>query len=230
MSKIERRFFTAEDQAHFRAETNESGDRYIVGYAAVFGRKSKLVFGDRGLFYEIIERKAFDEVLQDPLLDVTLNFQHSDNYLIARSTAGTLEMTTDDYGLLIRAKLPNVSYANDLYELVSRGDLKAMSFAFWANEEDYRWGEYDGDFPIGYLEKVRDLLDVAVVVRPAYEDTRVGARSELATRSYEAYQKAQVTDPEKGDEVSQEVKEKEQKAREYEYKLKMIKIKNNIQK
>ena len=186
---IEKRIYSAQDLQLRAATDEETGKRYLEGYAALFGVKSRLLANwERGLFYEIIERGAFDEVLRDPNLDVTFNINHNDDYLIARTMAGTLELSVDDTGLKFRAEIPEgVSYAEDAYKLVETGNLNQNSFAFVSSESDYSWGEYEDDIPIGRLNNIRKLLDTSVVTRGAYEETSIEARSELALRSYEMY-------------------------------------------
>jgi len=97
---------------------------------------------------------------------------------MARTTSGTLKLNADEKGLKFRALLPNnVSYVNDTFELVSRGDLNANSFAFFVMPEGQRW-EKDGDGnPVRFITKIQRLSDVSVVTNAAYPDTELAARA-----------------------------------------------------
>ena len=117
------------EQVSFRA-FEDNGERYLEGYASVFNQRSKIIFENNRLFYEVINRNAFDDVLQSSDLNVILTFNHDRGRVMARTKSGALELSTDDYGLKYKAKVPNTTLGNDVYELVSRGDLFENSFAF----------------------------------------------------------------------------------------------------
>lgn len=186
---IQRRYFVNTDETQLRSlKEDESGKRFIVGYAAKFNIRSKLVFGPRGIFYEEILPGAFDEALRSTNLDTTFNFQHDDNFIIARTLAGTLKLSVDEIGLRYVAEIPDgVSYAEDLYRLVETGNIRDNSFAFFASEDDYEWGEYaDDEIPVGKLRNIRKLYDCAAVVRGAFDGTEIETR-DLIHRSYDLF-------------------------------------------
>jgi HK97 family phage prohead protease len=159
----------------FRA-VEEDGKKFLEGYGSVFNQRSKLIYEHGKFFFEIIDPKAFDEVLRDESLDVYLTLNHSRDKVIARTISGTLTLTTDEKGLLFRAEMPNVSYANDTYELVSRGDLFENSFAFVVNRNDEEWTKDKDGNNIRFIKKVSKLIDVSVVTNGAYANTTVSAR------------------------------------------------------
>ena len=173
--KIEKRSFFPTEETSFRA-IEEEGKRYLEGYASVFQQKSKLIFEHGKFFYEVIDPRAFNEVLNDPKLDVYLTFNHSRDKVIARTTSGTLQLSTDQKGLKFRAELPNVSYALDAYELVKRGDLFENSFAFVVKSGDEEWTKDSEGNNIRVVKKVSRLIDVSVVTSGAYENTTISAR------------------------------------------------------
>lgn len=175
--KREIRNFEPNDNYSFRA-FEEDGKRYIEGYAAVFNHRSKLIAEFNRLFYEYIEPNAFDEVLRDESLDVILNFNHNRDRVMARTKSNTLKLATDEKGLYFRAEVPNVSYANDVYELISRGDLFENSFAFMVRKTGERWDKDAEGNDTRYITNVARLLDVSVVVNGAYSETDVYAREE----------------------------------------------------
>ena len=87
-------------------------------------------------YYEQIEKGAFDDVMND---DVRAYYNHDENYLLGRVSSGTLRIGTDKRGLYYEVDLPNTTYANDLVELMKRGDINQSSFAFLIGQD--RWEE-----------------------------------------------------------------------------------------
>jgi len=222
--KFERRFNTDE---HFRA-IEDNGKRYLEGYAAKYNVRSKLIFENGKLFTEELQRGAFDNVLTDNELDVIFTFNHSKDKVMARTTSGTLKLNSDETGLKFRAELPNnVTYANDTYELVSRGDLNANSFAFFITKEGQLWTR-DGDGnPVRTITQIKRLSDVSVVTNAAYPETEIAARAleEVETEEVETEVKDEVE--EKSEEEEKKVATPEIKdEKEYlEMKIKISKLK-----
>ena len=75
--------------------------------------------------------------------------------------------------------------ANDALELMKRGDITGMSFAFeddWEDSENGVSYEKTNDIEDGkevwlrHVKKITGLYDVAIVTHPAYEQTTVGLR------------------------------------------------------
>lgn len=74
-------------------ELRMDGDKpTVVGYGAVFNSMSN----DLGGFREYISPKAFEGRLDD---DVRFLFNHDPNYVLARTTNGTLRLSVDEKGL-----------------------------------------------------------------------------------------------------------------------------------
>lgn len=177
MSKIMRarpgKFEVRED----RDGEGEVTDRSFIGHAAVFEQPT-LIGSKRWGFVEQIARGAFDDVLND---DVRFLVNH-DGLPLARTSAGTLELTQDGGGLVALTKeshLRRTSLGNDVAELLSSGDLSQMSFAFTIAEET--WSTYSSDDELDGMElrtinKMQRLYDVSVVTYPAYEGTDAGLR------------------------------------------------------
>ena len=153
--------------AEFRAEYD---GEIVRGYAAVFDSYSE----DLGGFIEIIKPGAFDDVLND---DVRAFYNHSDSFLLGRVSSGTLRVWADATGLGYEVKMPNTTYANDLIELMRRGDVNQSSFAFLVGRD--RWEKRNGK-NVRIIEKVSRLIDVSPVVLPAYP----AATSGLAQREH----------------------------------------------
>jgi hypothetical protein len=149
-----------------RADVN---GQTIAGYAAVFNSPSE----DLGGFIEYIAPGAFDSVMND---DVRGFYNHDYNYLLGRASSGTLRLSTDERGLRYEIDLPNTTYANDLIELMRRGDVNQSSFAFMIESDSW---SVKGKQNIRTITKISRLIDVAPVVIPAYP----AATSQLVTRA-----------------------------------------------
>jgi HK97 family phage prohead protease len=147
---------------------NENLDNLIIeGYFALYEDETELWEGS----YEILSRGAFDKSLNN---DIRALWNHNTQYVLGRNKSGSLEIKTDDKGLFGIIKLPKTQYAEDLYELVKRGDVDQCSFGFNIIDEEleelanggYRWR----------INEI-DLHEISVVTFPAYENTTVQARS-----------------------------------------------------
>ena len=159
-------------------ETRDDAENEIIfrGHATVFGRKSE----DLGGFREIINPGAFRRVL-DSSPDVRALFNHDPSYVLGRTKNGTLDLREDPKGLHSYFTAPDVSYARDLRTLVKRGDVDQMSFAFsMGTGSRDRWEETEDGEILRTVIEVSGLHDVSIVTYPAYPQTNVGARDELA--------------------------------------------------
>ena len=175
-------------------ELRQEGDEnVVVGYGSVFNTLSN----ELGGFREIIAEGAFDGRLED---DVRFLINH-EGLPLARTTNGTLKLTTDERGLKYEAKVANTSLGRDLIELMRNGTINQSSFAFVV--EDDSWEVRDG-VNVRTINKVSRLYDVSAVTYPAYEEASV------ALRSMEEWKK---TEDEK---VFKENLEKEKEEREKE--------------
>ncbi len=196
------------EEREFRMETAEYEGNTIRGYAAVYGSDSEWMGG----FYEQIERGAFDDVLDN---DVRAYFNHDENLILGRVSSGTLRISTDKKGLYYEVDLPNTTYANDLMELMKRGDINQSSFAFLIDRD--RWEERNGT-TYRIIEKVSRLLDVSPVAQPAYPD----ATSELKQRDLASESEAEAKTDTSSEDASVEVKAEENDSDIYVYKLKTL--------
>ncbi len=134
--------------------------RTLTGHASVFGQVATVPEGLEG-----IELGAFDRVLADPATDARALWNHDPSLLLGRQGAGTLTLDVDDDGLSFEVPLPNTSYAEDLRELVRRGDLDGASFGFVPGES--RLERTDAG-TVRWHTAVAQLVDVSPVTFPAY--------------------------------------------------------------
>lgn len=172
MSEQEKRIIKTE----FELRTDDDGKSF-EGYAAVFNQPSV----DMG-FIEDIAPGAFDRTLAAKP-DVIANIQHEGGLAtIGRTKNGTLELSTDDYGLKVRIRPPDTQAGRDALTLVRQGYVDQMSFAF--SVRDYKW-ERDKDEQLfrTLLDVELDGGDVAIVTGPAYPQTTVEVRAEAAALS-----------------------------------------------
>jgi HK97 family phage prohead protease len=149
-------------------ETRGDGaeSRALSGYAAVFGQRTSIM----GLFDERIAPGAFSvAVARD---DVRALFNHDANYVLGRTSAGTLRLSEDAYGLRYDIDVPDTSAGRDVLTLVSRGDVQGSSFAFEVEAEEW---DHTAQPPLRTITRVK-LYDVGPVTFPAYEQTSVSAR------------------------------------------------------
>jgi len=195
-TKIQERVYEVKD-LQFRA-VEEGDEKVLEGYAALYDVRSKLLYNS---FYEVIEAGAFDDVLQSDDLDVVLNFNHDNSLVMGRTTNDTLKLSSDETGLFFRAVLPDTTYANDVYELVKRGDIFQNSFAFLPAKDGYRQeGIEDSDYDLITITKVETLRDVSAVTFPAYAETEVSARDdeeEIAAPEVETEERDDEEEPKK---------------------------------
>ena len=173
----------------------EGESNKVVGYASVFNTLSN----DLGNFREIIAPGAFDGRLDD---DVRLMVNH-EGLPLARTTNGTMRLSTDDTGLKYEAEIANTSTGRDILELLKDGTVNQSSFAFTV--EDDSWEVSEG-INVRTINKVSRLSDTSIVTYPAYNQAGVGLRS------LEAWKK------EEDEKVMKENLEKEKEEREKEEK------------
>jgi len=150
----------------------EDGSVVVEGYAALYDVPADIA----GMFREVIKPGAFRSALARKD-DVTLNINHNDNFLLARTSSGTLQLSEDAKGLKVRSELDALD--PDVIRLVrkmKRGDLSEMSFAFSIPEGGQDWTRASDGLDV---REIRDVMlhDVSVVATPAYTGTSIALRS-----------------------------------------------------
>ena len=137
-------------------------------------------------YHEVIEPEALDGA---DMSDVVFRYNHNDNlFVMARTRGGSLELSKDADGLLVRAKLFDIQQARDLYTLIKEGAVDKMSFAFTIREESF-----DKETRTWHVRKIDKVFDVAAVDQPAYDTTSISARKvlDLERERMEALERAQ---------------------------------------
>ena len=153
-----------------RFETrDDGGEKRIEGYFAVFDGEYQLWDGAT----ESVDRNAFDGELEG---DVRCLIDHDTRLVLGRTTAGTLQLRTDDHGLWGSVLInQDDTDAMNLYARVQRGDVSQCSFGFDILDEEF---EDRGSGSVHWTIKKVKLYEVSCVTFPAYESTGIAARKD----------------------------------------------------
>lgn len=158
-------------------EGDEQDPKYEVdGYACTFSEPYELYSFSGYTVREQIDPHAFDEC---DMSDVIMQFDHQGR-VYARNSNGTLELSTDNHGLHMRADLGGTETGRQLYDEIKGGYITKMSFGFTVDEdkrevtEDRTTGAVD---VLRTITKIRKLYDVSAVSLPANDGTEISARS-----------------------------------------------------
>lgn len=172
MKNLETRQNKTECRAH-----EKGGKRIIEGYALLWDHASRMIYEGGKLFIEKIKRGALDLLLpKNP--DVIHTPNHDFSKVVGRTTSGTLRLESDERGLkYIIDDVPNISYANDLYESIKRGDTFESSFTFAINEDDQNWSTLEDGTQLRTITNISYLKEVSSVTDGAYSNTDVAVRS-----------------------------------------------------
>ena len=191
-------------------QEGQQESREIEGRPIVFGVRSVNLtpWSSTRKVYEILEPGCISRELLAKS-DVILNLNHSNMVpdVLGRfrnSDKDTLSLELRGDGIDCRCDLPKTNNANDALELMKRGDITGMSFAFEDDYEDTENGvsyERTNDVEDGkevwlrHVKKITGLYDVAIVTHPAYEQTTVGLReaSEAIDKAIEEQLKREAT-------------------------------------
>lgn len=163
MMNYERRFLAAPLSC---VRMDGTDKRTIYGYASVFynGQAGTEydIYGD-GYLIERIMPGAFDRAIRED--DVRGLFNHDINKVLGRSTSSTLRLSVDNIGLRYEIDPPNTATANEVIELLGRGDVTGSSFSFVVTDSNPVRKE--GGRRILEITGV-SLFDVGPVTFPAY--------------------------------------------------------------
>ena len=171
MSKRELRFVAQE----LRAAGTDAAPK-IEGMAATFG-----TVADIGQFREVIQKGAFTRTLADPTQEIVCLFNHNEDVILGRKSAGTLTLEQTDRGLRFSCSVPETSAARDVYTNLKLGNIRECSFGFGIDDPDTdeSWQKESDGTMLRTLKNVR-LFDVSVVTFPAYSNTSASARHVVA--------------------------------------------------
>lgn len=157
-------------------EENQTPDYIVEGYASTFNEPYELWSLDGYTVREQLDPAAFNEC---DMSDVIMQYDHQGR-VFARMSNNTLEISTDEHGLHMRADLGGTEAGRSLYEEIKGGYTTKMSFGFTVDEdkreitEDKQTGNVD---ILRTITRVRKLYDVSAVSLPANDGTEISARS-----------------------------------------------------
>lgn len=174
----------ADTDARIIRASDDDGKRFI-GHAAVFDSRTTIGNPLRWGWYEEIAGSAFDKTLTEG--DARFLVDHDTRLLVARVSAGDLQLATDDIGLAVDAGLDDeLSYVRDLVRNLEKRRITGMSFGFYVVRDEWTTVEVDvvgaddkeakAEAELRRILEVR-LLEVSAVTFPAYEDTDAGLRA-----------------------------------------------------
>lgn len=152
-------------------QEEETPSYEVKGYASTF-EPYKLFEDENGNeFFEQIDPHAFDEA---DMSDVVFRIDH-EGAVYARTSAGTVELWTDEHGLGNRVDLSKTQKARDLYEDIKVGNYPKMSFAFTVAED-----HYDRATHTRVVDRIAKVFDVSPVSFPANPTTELS----VSTRNF----------------------------------------------
>lgn len=144
----------------------------VEGYASTF-QPYVLLTRDNIDYMEQIEPTAFDEA---DLADVVFRVDHAGK-VYARSSAGTVELWTDEHGLGQRTDLSKTQAARELFAEIQAGNYPKMSFAFTVADGG---DSYDNATHTRTIHRIAKVFDVSPVAFPANPTTELS----VSTRDY----------------------------------------------
>lgn len=178
MSNIENKIGRGRTYRDIELRTGEQNEEYIVeGYASTFDQPYLLYREDGYEVYEQVDRNAFNNT---DMTDVIMQYDH-EGRVFARKSNGTLEVTTDEVGLHIRADLSGTELGRQLWEEIKGGYTNKMSFGFTV-KNDKRSKEKDAESGttkvMRTITEVGKLYDVSAVSLPANPATSISSRAD----------------------------------------------------
>ena len=136
---------------------------FVEGYASTFEPYVLMTVDDIN-YSERIMPDAFKDA---DMTDVVFRVDHQ-GPVYARTSAGSVEVWTDEHGLAQRTDLGRTQRARDLYADIAAGNYPKMSFAFSVAED-----HYDKATHTRIIDRVAKVFDVSPVVFPANPGTEL---------------------------------------------------------
>lgn len=153
-----------------RSNSRSTAPLVACGYALKFNTRTRI----SGFYEEIAPGAARDTIERGD--DIVALFNHHEDLVLGRSSAGTLRLGEDNVGVWYEIDLPDTTTGRDVGELLRRGDIIGSSFAF--RNVDDEWSETETGYPVRTLRSF-DLVDVSPVTFPAYKTAEAGLGTAL---------------------------------------------------
>ena len=143
---------------------------FVEGYASTFQPYTLMTVDD-------IDYK--DQIMPDAfegadLSDVVFRVDHQ-GPVYARTSAGTVQVWTDEHGLAQKTDLGMTARGRELYADIAAGNYPQMSFAFRVAED-----HYDKATHTRVIDRIEKVFDVSPVCFPANPTTELS----VSTRDY----------------------------------------------
>lgn len=151
-------------------QEGEEPSFFVEGYASTF-EPYKMMERDGVDYFERIEPTAFEGA---DLSDVVFRVDH-EGPVYARTSAGSVELWTDEHGLAQRTDLGRTQRAKDLFYDIAAGNYPKMSFAFSVAED-----HFDRETHTRVIDRIAKVYDVSPVSFPANPTTELS----VSTRDY----------------------------------------------
>lgn len=152
--------------AEFCALDDQQSPYTVTGYACTYDK-----YPLWGNYYERIVPEAFAGA---DLSDVIFQYDHQGR-IYARTSNGTLQVTPDGRGLLVRADLSRSSAARELFEEIRAGLVTKMSFGFHVVQDHAEDRDYTR-----VIDRIDKVYDVSAVSLPANGNTEIS----VSTRDF----------------------------------------------
>ena len=120
-------------EMQFRAVEDEEQPFMVEGYATTYDDPYTLFEYD-GIKYQ--EKISRDALAGADMGDVIFLYNH-EGMVFARQSNGTLELSSDDRGLHVRADLGSTEDSRRMFESIKAGLVTQMSWAFTIANDDY---------------------------------------------------------------------------------------------
>ena len=156
-----------------RISQTEEGDEpsfFVEGYASTFQPYTLMTVDDID-YKEQIMPDAFEGA---DLSDVVFRVDHQ-GPVYARTSAGTVQVWTDEHGLAQKTDLGMTARGRELYADIAAGNYPQMSFAFRVAED-----HYDKATHTRVIDRIEKVFDVSPVSFPANPGTELC----VSTRDY----------------------------------------------
>lgn len=158
----------------------EGEDMTVSGYALKFDKETQIGPDSWG-WKEKISKQAMNSA---DMSNVILNFNHSFDSVLARTTNGSLTLRVDGIGLWVEAKIVDTATGRDVYKLIKDGLINRMSFQVQVKKSEWEMDETGKTMDIRTITEFGKFYDVSAVTFPAYEDTSISARDDDAERHF----------------------------------------------
>ena len=156
------------------ARTYEDGGMFVEGYATTYNQPYTLARTENFRMDEQVDPAAFDGT---DMSDVIMQYDH-EGRVFARTRNGTLELSSDEHGLKIRARLDGTDIGRQLYQEIAGGYTDKMSFGFTVAEDRTERSKENGiNVILRTITKIGKLFDVSAVSLPANDATEISART-----------------------------------------------------